>query len=306
MQGYGHAAYAASLSEFGQPRHLQRSNGWLLERAIRGFGSRDAMGCYPLFVCSDWSGLGADLEEIGKDLISLSLVTDPFGEYDEAYLDKCFPDMMRPFKRHFVVDLGRRPETFVHSHHQRNTRRAHNEVKVERCANPIDALDRWVALYDELIERHKIVGVAAFSRAAFVKQLAVPGIVAFQAVEREKTVGMVLWYEQRDRAYYHLGAYSARGYQVNASFALIDYSIRYFGEREREWLSLGGGTGLDSVAESGLMRFKRGWSTGVRTAYFCGRIFDHRKYEELVNNRGVLRTEYFPAYREDRLDGDRL
>jgi hypothetical protein len=107
MQGYGHPAYAASLSEFGKPRHLQRSNGWLLERPIRDCGSRDAMGCYPLFVCSDWSRLGADLENIGEDLICVALVTDPLGEYDVSYLRECFPDVTIPFKEHFIVDLSR-------------------------------------------------------------------------------------------------------------------------------------------------------------------------------------------------------
>src|SRR5213080_2643166 len=103
MQGYGNAAYAASLSEFGKPRHLPRCNGWLLERPILGCDSKDAMGCYPLFVCGDWSKLGADLVNIGEDLICLSLVTDPFGEFDVTALRDCFSDVMIPFKEHFVV-----------------------------------------------------------------------------------------------------------------------------------------------------------------------------------------------------------
>ena len=46
------------------------------------------MGCYPLFACQDWSQLSADLENIEDDLIALSLVTDPFGEYTPAYLQQ--------------------------------------------------------------------------------------------------------------------------------------------------------------------------------------------------------------------------
>jgi len=36
--------------------------------------------------------------------VCLSLVTDPFGDYDEAYLRQCFPDVVIEFKQHFIVD----------------------------------------------------------------------------------------------------------------------------------------------------------------------------------------------------------
>ena len=297
MQGYGHAAYAASLSEFGKPRQLQRSKGWLLERPILGFEGKDAMGCYPLFVCGDWSQLDSDLEDIEDELLCISLVTDPFGEYDLTSLRECFPDVTMPFKEHFVVDLSRALGTIVHSHHRRNARRALSGLQVEKCASPIDFLDDWIALYGELIERHNITGLAAFSKASFAKQLVVPGMVAFRAVCGDATVGMVLWYEQDNRAYYHLGAYSARGYELLASFALFEYSIKYFAQRHFEWLSLGSAAGVGNSGTSGLSRFKEGWSTGVRTAYFCGRIFDHKKYEEILKTRHLLPLEYFPAYR---------
>ena len=297
MQGYGHAAYAVSLSEFGKPRHLQRSKGWLLERPIPGFDGRDAMGCYPFFVCGDWSQLGFDLENIGDELLCLSLVTDPFGEYDVTHLRECFPDVTIPFKEHFVVDLSRALDTFVHSHHRRNARRALSELQVEKCASPIDFLDDWVALYGELIERHNITGLAAFSKESFAKQLVVPGMVAFRAVRSNTTLGMVLWYEQDNRAYYHLGAYSARGYELRASFALFEYSIKYFAQRDLEWLNLGSEAGVGIGGTSGLSRFKQGWSTGTRTAYFCGRVFDQNKYGEIVKARSVGSTKHFPAYR---------
>ena len=64
MNGYAHPAYAHSLAEFGSPRPLPRSGGWLLERPIPGSPYRDAMGCYPLFAAQDWSRLYSDLDEI--------------------------------------------------------------------------------------------------------------------------------------------------------------------------------------------------------------------------------------------------
>ena len=90
----------------GRPiRWLPASGGWLLERPIAGSDYRDAMGCYPLFVCRDWGGLAADLEPLRHELVSLALVTDPFGQYDEALLHGCF-DVVMPFKPHFVADLS--------------------------------------------------------------------------------------------------------------------------------------------------------------------------------------------------------
>jgi len=107
---------------------------------------------------------------------------------------------------------------------------------------------------------------------------------------------MLLWYVQGNRAYYHLGAYSPRGYELGASFALFDSAIRYFAGHELEWLNLGGSAGV-TAGESGLDRFKRGWSTEVRPAYFCGRVLDRAKYAEILAARHLPATAYFPAYR---------
>lgn len=297
VSGYTHASYADSLSEFGLARLLPRSGSWILERPIPNSSYSDAMGCYPLFSCQDWSQLRLDLESIGNELVSLSLVTDPFGAYDKDYLKSCFPDVVVPFKQHFVVDLSRPLDTFVHPHHRRNARRALREMQVEKCANPEDFLDEWTSLYSTLVERHNITGIAAFSRESFARQLEVPGMVGFRAIHNDTTVGMLLWYAQGNRAYYHLGAYSPRGYELRASFALFDFCLRYFVEHEFESLNLGSGAGVGIGGESGLSRFKQGWSTGARTAYFCGRIFDPKKYDEIVRAKDVPKTEYFPAYR---------
>ena len=113
MKGYLHPGYAQSLAEFGTPRELPGSRGWILKREIPGFSFHDAMGCYPLFTCQDWSQLHADLEDIGNDLASLLLVTDPFGEYNTTYLNRCFKDAVIPFKDHFIVDLSRSADNFV-------------------------------------------------------------------------------------------------------------------------------------------------------------------------------------------------
>jgi len=296
MTGYVHQAYAESLSEFGAPLALERCRGWLLRRAIPQTNDCDAMGCYPLFACDDWSQLHIDLQQLEDELISVSLVTDPFGEFDIDYLRQCFPDIVKPFKQHFVADLEQPLESFVHPHHLRNVRKALQVVQVERCREPLEFLDDWVSLYQTLIARYNITGIAAFSRTSFKDQLSVPGIHVFRAADNDATIGMLLWYEQGKRAYYHLGAYSNRGYEIGASFALFDYALRYFCSRQLKWLNLGAGAGT-SNSDSGLTRFKQGWSNGVRTAYFCGRVFARDKYAQLVAETNTSSTDYFPAYR---------
>src|SRR3989442_15260848 len=116
--GYLHPGYAESLAEFGVPRPLPRSGGWILVREISGCSTRDATGCYPLFACRNWSLLHDDLNDLRKDIVGLSIVTDPLGEYDTTYLRQSFPDAVRPFKEHFIVDLSRSVQSFAHADHR--------------------------------------------------------------------------------------------------------------------------------------------------------------------------------------------
>ncbi len=44
-KGYAHANYAVALREFGRPRELPASGGWLLERKIPNTEYSDLMGC---------------------------------------------------------------------------------------------------------------------------------------------------------------------------------------------------------------------------------------------------------------------
>jgi hypothetical protein len=268
-----------------------------LERQIQGFADHDAMGVYPLFACQDWSNLHLDLGELEHSLVSLVLITDPFGDCDEAYLRLCFKDVVFPFKQHFVVDLNRSINSVVSDHHRRNTRKALQRVCIERCVKPPEHLDEWFGLYKNLIRRHQITGIAAFSRDSFATQLNVPGIVAFRARYEGVTVGINLWYVQGNVGYYHLGAYSEFGYELQASFGLFSFAIEHFAAKGLRWLNLGAGVGVKGDGTDGLSRFKRGWSSDTRTVYLCGRIFNRSRYEEIVRAKGMGITGYFPAYR---------
>jgi GNAT acetyltransferase-like protein len=294
--GYSHSAYAASLEEFGTPRPLPRSGGWILERSIPGFPDHDAMGCYPLFACHDWSKLSADLDEIGKGLVSLVLVADPLGDYEPESLRQVFPDVFVPFKEHFVLDLSRDADATPSKHHLRNIRKARQVIAVDRCSDPGDLIDEWDQLYNVLRQRHALRGITAFSRHSFIKQLTVPGIVAYRGTVQGRAAGILLWYVQGSAAYYHLGAFSDEGYRAGASFALFSCALDEFRKEALRWVDLGAGAGV-GAGSGGLGRFKSGWANTTRTAYLCGRIFDRQRYDEIVSAGGNATASYFPAYR---------
>jgi hypothetical protein len=109
---------------------------------------------------------------------------------------------------------------------------------------------------------------------------------------------MVLWIREADVAYYHLAGYTEVGYRHKVSFALFWTALEFFSDAVH-WLGLGAAAGLQPQSDDGLTRFKRGWATGTRTAYLCGRISDHRRYASLVRAAGTTGTPYFPAYRAD-------
>ena len=295
--GYLSAQYAEALAGFGRPRSLPRSGGWILERPIAGTGLGDAMGLYPLLACRDWEGLAEDVEEPGDGLVSLVAVADPLGSHRPDLLARCFPDLARPFKRHFIVETGAPLASFVAAHHQRNARKALAALDVGR-AGPEAVAEEWVALYSNLIARHGIRGLAAFSSESLRRQLEVPGAAIFSARFEGEVVGIALWYEHGGAAYYHLGAYSEAGYRLRASFALFWHALEHFTEARLERLDLGAGAGLEENAEDGLTRFKRGWSTGTRDAWLCGRVFDRAAYDGLAGARAAGLSDYFPAYRK--------
>ena len=300
MTGYLHESYAAALSEFGHPRRLSRCGGWILEREIPDSTLRDAMGCYPLFCCERWSALRDDLSDLEAEsrLASLVLVSDPFGSCTEADLQRCF-DFVTPFKMHVVVDLES-ADTGTSRHHRYYGRKALRNVSIEHCPNPAERVDEWSGLYGVLARRHDLRGLKAFSRRSFERQLSVPGLVMFRAMDGGTAVGAHLWYVQGDVAYSHLEASADRGYELMASYGLYAHAMRWFAGKVR-WLDLGAGAGASEDDADSLGRFKRGWSRERRAAYLCGRRLNPQEYDRLVAGRAASDRSYFPAYRAGEL-----
>jgi hypothetical protein len=295
--GYMHPHYAHSLREFGKPRELPRCGGWILERPIPGTSYKDAMGCYPLFTCRDWFKLHEDLEEIESELLSLALVTDPFGGFDQACLARCF-QIVKPFKKHLIADLSQNVEHFVNKHHRNYAQKSLRDMQVEICEEPARYADAWEILYHNLIKRHNISGIRAFSKDSFRAQMETPGIILVVGKLGREVIGGNIIVIHNNVAYSHLAAFSDAGYKHNASFGIYWMALKYLKEHKIRFFDLGASAGIDENAKDGLARFKAGWSNESRTVYFCGRILENQKYTTICQQKNIGITDYFPAYRK--------
>jgi len=299
LTAYMHPTYAGSFAEFGTPQRLPRSGAWILTREIPGHPNlRDAMAIYPFLCCESWDDLAEDLNNL-NDLVSLTAVPDPFGNYDPASLKTAFPDCFNDkYKIAEIADLSLPYEEFCSSSRRKAAIKAMDKLTVEVVANPSDQIDEWCQLYDELINKHTIVGLRAFSRESFAQQLATPGLVYIRAIHEGVTVGVQTWMVQGDVAYAHLAAYNTSlGYRLYAPSALYWFAVQYFTDKVR-WLFYGGSAkGSDENNQGKLINFKKGWGSDVRPVYLCGRILQPENFEMLSKGKSTESCGYFPAYR---------
>jgi hypothetical protein len=235
-----------------------------------------------------------------RTLSALSVVTDPFGGYTVDLLRELF-DRVVPYKEHFVADLSLPLEEFTSSRHREHGRRALKRVSVEICTDPSSHLEEWISLYDQLCQRHAIGGLRQFSREGFAVQLTTPGLIMFRAYDSTGPLCLDLWFIHGDVAHAHLVGISPRGYDLQVSYGMKLFILQYLAGKVR-WANLGAIPGVTSANHSGLAHFKSGWSSGTRTAYFCGKIFNATAYKDLVRESRVQTDTFFPAYRSGEFD----
>lgn len=294
--GYGSAEYARSLTHLGDPLWLPNAEGWLIRRQIPGSKLCDAIGSYPLFACRYWERLEFDLARL-SDLVSVAAVVHPLtAEKAGAALRSAFPDLLVPYKQHFLVELQSDWTDRIPRNHRRNIRTSLSQLVVQRCGNPGGELDVWCDLYGFLRRKHGIAGLADFPRESFAQQLRAPGLVMFKASKGGEAVAMHLWLVQDGTAYYHLGASNSDGYLQRAAFALMWSALREFQRVGLQWAALGGIPETPVTRQAaGLARFKEGWATCARPAYLCGSILDRPTYAGLTAKNSS--SSFFPAYR---------
>ena len=295
--GYAHPLYALSLQEFGNPRELPHCRAWVLERSILGTHYKDAMGCYPFFLCRDPSKIGDDLKDMKSKLVSLVLVTDPFSQLSLKYFTKYF-DIVIPYKTHFVVNLSYSPESFLKKVYKKNIRDSLKQMEIEICHEPIRYLHEWIKLYENLKNKHNIKGISAFSPKSFAIQFQIPGTILVIAKRNGEFLGANIVIVQDDVAYGHLAAFSSEGYRKKASYGIKWIIINYLRGNGIKYYDLGGTAGIHEKLDNGLAKYKAGWSNDRRTVYLCGRIFDDEKYKLICHLRQINEGDYFPLYRK--------
>lgn len=293
--GYIGRAYAQSLSEFGEVIDLPRSGGCLLKRVIPGTNLFDAMGPYPLFCCNDWTALPQDIEDLANECVSVALVTDPFGNHNQEVLKQSF-DIINPFKKHFVVELNRPIAEIGSKHHRKTALNALKKIQIEPHHNPPEFAEEWSNLYKTIVNRYSIHGIRAFSLDAFRRQLEVPGVDVLIARNDDQIIGAQIYYIQDNVAHCHLGAVTERGYELGAFYAMDYQSFTHFSGRVVK-VDLGGGAGVEISESDGLSRYKGGWASIMPPVWFCGKIMNKKKYNELVKAHNQEHSPYFPAYR---------
>lgn len=294
--GYASAEYACSLTHLGAPLWLPNAEGWLIRRQIPDSNLSDAIGCYPLFSCRYWDRLEFDFSRL-SDLVSVAAVVHPLtADMAGDALRSAFPDLLVPYKQHFLVELQSDWADKLPRNHRRNIRASLSQLAVQQCSDPGAELDVWCDLYSVLKRRHGIGDLADFPRESFAHQLRAPGLVMFKASKGREAVAMHLWFVQGGTAYYHLGASNSEGYRLRSAFALMWSALQEFQRIGVQWAALGGTPETPVIRQTdGLMRFKEGWATCARPAFLCGSILDRPAYARLTAKG--LSSSYFPAYR---------
>jgi hypothetical protein len=293
--GYAHDRYATSFAELGDPIRLHRVHCWLLARRISATRYSDAVGPYPFFTCENVAEAVTEMMDLAQALVSVSLVLDPFSGHSCQQLEGWF-ELVLPFKTHYLVDLEVSFDRYLCRHHRRYAKRSLSLVEVEILQNASACSAEWAELYTHLIIRHEITGIRAFTPKALADQIAVPGCHYFRAIHEGSTVGALVCYLDRGVAYAHLISTTPLGQKLMAQYALYWTAIEYFRERAR-WFALGGVAGSSDGRSEGLAFFKRGWATATCQAFFCGKILNRTRYDELCRSLHLAVPDHFPAYR---------
>lgn len=295
MSGYLDPLYAKSFSEIGEPIFLPNSGGWLIKRLIPGTTFFDAMGPYPLFLCKNWDMVTDDLEQLKHDLISVTFVIPPLIKFPvdlyQSYFDRFFA-----YKDHYLLDLSLPVDQVISTGRRKDARRALRNLVVDVVsATNIDPLE-WCGLYQNLVSRHNIKGIRAFSENGFRSQVSIPGMHFFRAFYEGRLVGGSLYLEDENIVYFHLSAFYEEGYNLDAAYAMKWTAIQYFTNKVR-WMNLGGSTANANGVLGGLDQFKSGWSNETAKSYFCGKILNQTHYVEMTVKRSSPAVNWFPAYR---------
>jgi hypothetical protein len=263
----------------------------VLSRPIPGSNLRDAIGCYPLAAFAPDADVSSGLKQLrNMGFVSIAAVPDPLSSPSLNDLIEHFT-MCRPYKTHYCINPSL--PTRLPNRHKRSLRKSNRfcHVTVDRLE---ERLDNWCELYCSLIARHHIRGISTFSNRFFHRIASLADLTVFSAWHLGEIISMAIWARGCDVAYYFLNASSALGYNLCASYALMEAAVHYF--KDLQWLHLGGEAGRNPKPD-GLGSFKRGFANAEFTALLCGAVLDQPTYRALSRERPD--SAWFPAYREN-------
>lgn len=288
---YADPGYAAAFSSLADVFILPEWNLPLVRRKISGSAMHDICGLYPMAGMAAMTDIEAGLAALREQgAVSLVVVPDPLTAPPPARLAAAF-DVCRAFKTHYIMDRSI-PGEAINKHHRYEIRKAKRLCTAD-IVSLAENIDTWMALYGELIGKHGIEGYSKFSNEYFVKLAGMENVTTMLARVDGTPVAMAIWLDGGDAAYYHLAAASDQGYRTNAMYLLVDAALEHFGTVPL--VHFGGAAGFADSDDSGLARFKRGFSNRTATAHLCGGILDPVGYRSL--SEGKAGSAFFPAYR---------
>lgn len=284
---YATLEYAQSLAHWGKAHFIESWRTPIILREVTA-GVFDAAGTYPIAALpaeADIAGGLAELKRLGA--VSAVMVVDDIHRPGLDVLKTHFP-FFKPFKTHFVCAKGKGEPRFLSGEKLRR-------VKKKVRAGVIDLKNDWQSwqrLYEHLIEVLSLKGMHAFDERHHRALGELDGFVGIGAWQGDELISAHVWAVDETSAISHLVASSDPGYKLSAAYAVNDFSLQYFADKDV--VNFGGGAGFASDENDGLAKFKQGFSNDTASSYLCGAILDAALYEKLTAGK---HTQFFPAYR---------
>jgi hypothetical protein len=286
--------YAEGFKAIGMdPIYLPNNDIWVVKRPIPGTDLYDAANCYPVFPFSKNTDFSIDIDTFKQhNIISLVLVSDIFTQNACSNIIDQF-NHIQEYKPHYIVDLKANEINYT-SHHRQYVKKANLSCEVKLISLK-EYLNEWIELYNVLIDKHLLTGVHKFSKSFFAEIATLEKLYMIGAFIEKKLVSAMLWIEYDGFIYSFLGASSSEGYDKMCAYAVYDYSIKYFKEKNFKAIDLGGGAGVQT-SSAGLSFFKKGFSNKELNCYIYGMIIDHEAYINLSKDKNN-NIKFFPLYR---------
>ncbi|MCS6893084.1 MAG: GNAT family N-acetyltransferase [Deltaproteobacteria bacterium] len=292
---YGSFEYAKCFDQLGEVVSLENSGVHCLKLSNHYTPHLDLSYCYPFIYIFNLSGL---IEDLKKQINYQCFygVLNPWITVIEEHEIQFF-DVFIEYKDHYYCDLGQ-PDIWsrISVSHRRLIKKALKKIDV-KISDPESVRDAWPDLYNNLIRRKNISGFTCFSKNILQKFLYVPGAKIFSAYRDQNLIGLVIFYISDPYVFYHLAAYSDEGYELSASYGIFWEAIQYFRLHGLRLFHLGGAP--DGGVGLGLLQFKKGFASGVRKAYFVGKVLDQDQFRQtLIASESFGVRDFFPPYRK--------